>query len=211
LTEVFDIPSEVVHSVVNGKAPMSAYSPFMTPIHGKHVIGINGAFKLGLWVDVCFFGDNSWYLANRKELARWPNLKVSCAPWFSTRRGKDQEGVKFLPKSTQKTGVSMDSGKLVWGCHSGAAALNLAVLMGCKRIYLIGFDMKISRDGRSHWHYEYKTACKRPPFKRHLAIYPTMGEAIKKLGVEVVNLCPGSGIRVFPYGRPPWKTNTESC
>lgn len=203
MIDTFRIPSEVALSVMSGKAPMSEYSPYLSLIHGKHVIAINGAYKLGLWVDVCFFGDNSWYLANRRDLARWPNLKVSCAPWFANRT--DCEGVKYLGKDSVRFGITSDPTKVCWGNHSGCAAINLAVHFGAKTIYLIGFDMKLNKSGNSHFHFEYHTASKKPPFRNHLKAYPGIARDAQRLGVRIINLSPDSAITEIPKGRPPWE------
>ena len=204
LTDIFDIPSEVVLAVTGGEAPLSEYSPFLSPLHNKHTIAINGTYKLGLWVDVCFFGDNSWYLGNRQALASWPKLKVSCAPWFASRT--NHEAIKYLGKDPKRLGISTDRTKLCWGHHSGCAAINLAAHLGAKRIYLIGFDMKLSHEGRSHCHFEYRTASKHPPFRIHLRAYPFIAEDARKMGIQVINLSPNSAIKDLPVGRPPWKT-----
>lgn len=205
LTGIFNIPSGVVNSVTSGESPMSAYSPYLSPIHNKHVIAINGAYKLGLWVDVCIFGDNGWYLSNRRALAKWPNLKVSCAPWFSNKEGPALEGIKYVPKTPVTVrGLSTSPKCILWGYHTGASAINLATLFGAKRIYLIGFDMRLSEEGNSHWHFEYGTARKSPPFRRHLAVYPFIAADAKKMGIEIINLSPNSAIKDIPHGRPPW-------
>ena len=50
----FGVPEDVVRGVLAGQLPFSTYSPFLSPIHDKHVIGINAAFLLGPWLDVIF-------------------------------------------------------------------------------------------------------------------------------------------------------------
>ena len=39
VTKQFEIPNSLVQEVVNGAKPPSAYSPYMSRIHKKHVIG----------------------------------------------------------------------------------------------------------------------------------------------------------------------------
>lgn len=52
LTKQFDIPNDVVQRVLAGNAPPSVYSPYMSYLHDKHVIGINVAFLIGDWIDM---------------------------------------------------------------------------------------------------------------------------------------------------------------
>ncbi len=147
----FNILQDIVQDVCQGKKFPSAYSPFLTVLHDKHVIGINNAYMIGSWIDVLFFGDGSWYLAHRKNLAKWPGLKVTCTPKFANRKQNKMEGVKYLGKDTKRTkGISGNSKRVSWNGNSGAAAISLAMHFGVKRIFLLGFDMVASK--YTHWH-----------------------------------------------------------
>jgi hypothetical protein len=50
ITKEFNIPDEVVQSVLKKQSPLSVYSPYMSFLHDKHVIGINVAYMLGDWI-----------------------------------------------------------------------------------------------------------------------------------------------------------------
>jgi len=69
LTKQFDIPDNVVQDVMKGISPPSVYSPYMEAIHNKHVIGINVAYLIGEWIDMCFFGDNKFFMPHQHRLA----------------------------------------------------------------------------------------------------------------------------------------------
>ena len=72
VTKQFDIPEQVVQSVMDGTSPPSVYSPYMKALHDKHVIGINVAYLIGDWIDMVFFGDNKFLLKHLERLSEWP-------------------------------------------------------------------------------------------------------------------------------------------
>lgn len=82
----FGIPDEVVQDVIKGISPPSVYSPYMSFIHDKHVIGINVAYLIGNWIDIIFFGDIGFFLKHQQGLASFPGLKVSCHPQMEDRK-----------------------------------------------------------------------------------------------------------------------------
>jgi len=49
-------------------------------------------------------------------------------------------------------GLTDKKTKLCWNQCSGWAGLNLALNLGAKRIFLLGFDMRFGEDGESNWH-----------------------------------------------------------
>jgi hypothetical protein len=175
----------------------------MVAIHNKHVIGINMSYKIGNWIDVVFFGDSGFFLREREDLAAFPGLKVTCHP---TTRSEDW--VKYLGRdSSHPKGISPNPKLVSWNGNSGAAAINMAVHAGAKRIILLGFDMKLGKDNVQHWHDLYKRGpvpendqrrFRKLPFPRHLLGFPSIAEDAKKLGVEIINACPDSAIECFP-------------
>lgn len=190
----FNIPPGLVHAVREGKTGISAYSPYMAALHGEHVIGVNGAYKLGSWLDVCFFGDKDWYFANNKELEEWPGLVVGCAE-FLALPGFEYLPVKHLLKEPRKYyGISAHPQRVCWNHNSGAAAISLAHHMGCKQIILLGFDMCLNNEGAGHWHNMYANKTDMP-FHRHLVGFARIAKDAKELGIELLNASPNSAIK----------------
>ena len=201
ISEQFHIPANVIEAVRAKRLPLSSFSPYMKSIHSKHIIGVNMAFRLGTWVDFCFFGDDGWFRDNRSELAAFPGIKVSCAPMFSKREfDYTSEGIKYLAQDQSKLcGISDSPYTVSWNTNSGAAAISLAVHLGATKIVLLGFDMKMNEAGQSHWHQEYQMdPGKRAVFPRHLRGFPPIAEEAKMKGVRIINASPDSTIDVFP-------------
>lgn len=199
----FGVPQDVIDKVQSGEAPISSYSPYFKPIHDRHVIGINAAFLLGSWVDIVFFGDGGFYLRNRQELQAFPKIIVTCDPKHKEKYG---EGIKFMSKDRRAPyGITTRRGHVSWNLNSGLASFSLAYHLGVKRIYLLGFDMRLSNDHKQHWHRHYKRDTldlsqfhdKRFPFKRHMKGFSQIAKDARRLGLEIINVSPRSAVEQF--------------
>lgn len=204
LPRVFGTPEDVIKRVMTGGNP-NEYSAYLSPLHDKHVIGVNNTYRIGDWIDVLFFGDCGWYIMHKAMIANFPKLKVTCCDRFSNKPIEHCEGIKYLAKDKQKTrGISNDPTTVSWNSNSGSAAISLAVHFGVKRIVLLGFDMALDGNNVSHWHGSHlpggqKVRPKRsPPFKRHMMGFPVIATDAKNLGLEILNCSPISTITEFP-------------
>jgi hypothetical protein len=145
----FNIPNEVTEKVLHKQLTPEAYSPYMEAIHKKHVIGINVAFLIGTWIDLVFFGDNGFFVNHKDALYKFPGLKVSCTenirlyPW-----------IKFLARDkSTPNGITTNPRTISWNKNSGSSSISIAVNAGAKRIFLLGFDMKLNETNNQHWLY----------------------------------------------------------
>jgi hypothetical protein len=192
----FNIPDNVIQDVVKGLLPPSAYSPYMSYLHDKHVIGINVAYLIGDWIDMIFFGDQHFFLQHQQGLAKHPAMKVSCHA--STDKFN---WVKYTPREDGKArGISTNPRSVCWNGNSGAAAISVAAHAGAKRIILLGFDMTLDGN-KQHWHNLYGKGgninYKKLPFNRHLRGFPDIYKDAKRLGIEILNCSPNSAINEF--------------
>jgi len=196
----FGIPEKVIDLVQSGASRPSIYSPYLEPIHDRHVIGVNNAYQIGTWLDVLFFGDCAWYLPHRNRLSAWPKIKVTCCPRWKGKNKKESEGIHYIAKdSNRREGLTSDPTKVSWNSNSGAASINLAYHFGARRIILLGFDMNVS-DTATHWHTGHgnKPAVIKKSFDRHMGKFPKVAEDAKALGIEILNASPTSTLDMFP-------------
>jgi len=202
ITKTFGIPDSLVDKVIKGEAKLFEYSPYFSVLHDKHVIGINIAFLIGNWIDMVFFGDANFFLKWKPQLENFKGLKVSCSS--STEKF---DWVKYLMKDGRKPkGITDNPHKVSWNHNSGAAAISVAVNAGAKRIFLLGFDMKLDDDKKQHFHGEYlpatKVINKKPrknlPFHKHLPGFAHIKLDADRMGVEIYNVNPDSAIQEFP-------------
>lgn len=201
----FGIPEDVISQVRSRSVGPEVYSPYLSKIHDKHVIGVNAAYLIGNWIDFIVFGDNGFYKKNEKNLLAYPKPIISCT---QKSPANFHSAVKHIARNSRKPkGITLDNPKLVsWNGNTGAAAINVAYHMGAKRIILLGFDMKLDTSYKQHWHAQYATAGrkvtknmnKRLPFHRHLLGFPEIARDAKKAGIEIINVNPDSAIGVFP-------------
>ena len=114
-------------------------------LKSENTIGCNTAFTLKEEVcKVCIFGDHRWWNKFQFELAKYkgtvftncPQLMNSKIPWLWT-------------VSRENRGLHTNA--LGWNGNTGASAINLALLFGVSEIYLLGYDMKRTKE-RSNWH-----------------------------------------------------------
>ncbi len=197
----FGVPEDIIKQVMNNGHP-SLYTPYLAPLHDKHVIGVNNVYRMGSWMDALFFGDCAWYNVYRTELALWPNLKVTCCDRFANKPEALCENIKFLARDRSRSmGITEDPSKVSWNNNSGAAAINLAYHLGVKVVVLLGFDMTLDKNRVSHWHgchVKYR-ANKRysPPFERHMKSFPFIAADAKRLGLTILNASPISVLDMF--------------
>lgn len=198
----FGIPESLVEEVLNKDKPPAEYGPYLTPIHDKHVLGINAAFMLGTWVDIVLFGDAGFYFKHKKALDVFPNVKVACSP--ELRRSRKVYQLKHSPRDGGKPlGITKRPYHLSWNMNTGAAGINLAYHLGAKRIFLLGFDMTLGPYDTQHWHSVHRPRGsrihpKKLPFQKHLRGFPEIASDAKRLGVEIINVSPDSAIRDLP-------------
>lgn len=160
-------------------------------------IGCNSAFTLGSEVcKICLFGDAKWFGIYKHELFQYakqgglvftnsPQLMKTHLLWLWTI-GRISDG--------------LGRKELGWNGHTGASALNLALILGAKKVYLLGFDMILSKEGSPNWHNRlidepntnvYKEFMKR--FKR-----VKVDLAKKFPGRKIINVTNKSALGIFP-------------
>lgn len=192
----FNIPENLVNDVYQGRKKVSCYSPYLEPIHNQHVIAVNMAYRLGPWVDWMFFGDDSFWRDEQKELRSFKGLKISCA-----KKVTNNPEVKALKRDQSKPyGITTDPTKIMFNNNSGSGAINLAVHTGVKRIILLGFDMSMNDVNNQHWHKFYSTepTFLKSTYRTQCYGFDAMVQDLKKLDIEVLNCNPESKVEGFP-------------
>jgi len=103
------------------------------------------------------------------------------------------------PNVKGPTNVPYVVGRLFHGWSSGVAAIQLAMWMGCDRIYLLGHDLQVA-SGRTHGFGAREAgelSRNYPQRAKMFAGYETIAVHAAMLGVEVVNLSPCSALDYF--------------
>lgn len=176
-----------------GGGPSVSHFPLTRLIDPK-VIGCNNAYLFGeSIVDVLVFGDKPWwdYHEGRPVFRSFTNPIFSNAPKL-----EDESRIIWTPRETH----GFHKHALGWNGNTGSSAINLALIMGASRVFLVGFDMKSSEEGESNWHENTLDAPTDVHYNRYQA---EIKDSMSMLhanwpGVDVINLNPDSAMEIFP-------------
>lgn len=158
-------------------------------------IVINDAVRVMPFADVLYSSDQYW-LPKQNGVPTFRGLKFAVAP----RQGQARHPFEKWPDiqvvaNTGYDGLETSPTGLRTGKNSGYAAINLAVHLGAARILLLGYDMGIGPNGEAHFDGLKKP---NPPYESFRAVYKTLVEPLRSLGVVVVNCSRQTALTVFP-------------
>lgn len=166
-------------------------------LEGRNTIGCNAAFKLGRSIcNLCFFSDIEWFRNFRSDLDAYPGSVATHSPELHRDR---PVWLHWMPRGD--AGLHLNA---LGGANAGAGAVNLALLMGAKRVFLLGFDCKLSPAGISNWHEHVIEPA-------NAAVYPHFIEEFRAIahglpihfpGTEIINLNPDSELDCFRKEKP---------
>lgn len=143
--------------------------------------------------------------ALRQKWASFSGIKLFLRLESSTKFSPDVYVVDNLHKT-----ISYDlSAGIYGGKNSGFGAMMLAIALGCNRIGLLGYDMKV--DGsrkRTHWHNGYwhqtvrsideELKSMQDKLNKFREEFEEFADAIKQGGISVFNLNKDSALQCFP-------------
>ena len=165
----------------------------MNLLKGRNVIGCNDAYKLG--VEICpvvYFIDPDWYGHHYEHLKTYQGELISCR----------QDFLEYPEiKTTKRFDHGLHLGGVGYNGNSGAGAINLAILFGAAKIYLLGFDMELGGAGQANWH---QNEVNQPDIRHYQRFQGEFKDFVipdwkKKFShIGIVNLNPDSKLDGFP-------------
>lgn len=178
---------------------------------GCRVIVINDNYLIAPWADALYFADVRWWEHHRDKpfFRDFPGRKISI----------ENGAGRFCGDCTVMKNLSLDGGTMgrlskdptgiYTGQNSGYQAINVAVLYGCTRIVLLGYDMRarevpITEPGKSgvrpmnHWFGEHPWPSDPGSYRFFLEEFARMAVTAKMAGLEILNATPGSALTLFP-------------
>ena len=195
----FGISEEVIENVNSQQDSIAAYSDYLSPLHDKHVIGVNVAFMLGSWISVLYFCDTGFFRNYKNDVLDFHNIKATCVNHLDRNLMPLTRNIKRL-KRDMRYGLSTKADTICWNFNSGGAAIDFAAHTGVKRILLLGFDMRYV-DNKSHWHAGYQTYVKPTnpaSFRRFLRSFHAIASDAKRRRIEILNVSMDSAIKELP-------------
>lgn len=163
-------------------------------LRGKNTIGCNSAFLLGSHIcSLCFFSDPMWFNSFFNALCQYGGRVVThCEeipdhqPWVWKMERRDE-------------GLFHDA--LGFGGNTGCGAINLALVLGARRVFLLGFDCKVQADAQMNWHQHRCEPANTSAelFEKFRVGFQAVADQLFKFpGAEVINLGPDSALEMFP-------------
>jgi hypothetical protein len=161
------------------------------------VVAVQDAYRLMPWADALYGCD-----------PRWWNIHKDCNGFagekWSTHENDDANnktaqaeafGIRIV-KGEQSSEFSFDPGVISYGKNSGFQAINLALLKGCRRIVLVGFDMR-SIKGQSHFFGDHPPGVNgRTDYEMFIPAFTWASKQMPK-DVRIVNATPDSALTCF--------------
>lgn len=167
--------------------------------HGR-IIAINRALEYIPWADIAFFMDWKLYKLYHESIpkkAEWDRFKGRKV--FLNLMGRKLDDC-YSVRSLGRTGCSFTHSKgLYHGNNSGHGALNLAVALGCKPIYLLGYDCGFRKGEPSHFHSGYGHRGNPAIGRSFVRDFELFRAHTKGRVPWIYNLNPNSALRAFPF------------
>lgn len=165
-------------------------------LKNKRVIGINNAYKIAPFIDILYFMDCSWYKWHKENLINFKGIKVT-----TCHECVNVKGIKFL-KTGKKNAFDIRPEYLSRGNNSGVGGASVAIKLGAKRIFLLGFDMHFPR-GESNFHKDHKKVVAEERYTNEfLKSFSEFKKNLDEMNVEIINATPGSHLKLFPIIDP---------
>lgn len=194
-----------LHAFVIGGGPSLTGFDF-NRIWGKGgvVLGANMAWMLPQ-TQIAYFYDQR--LVEREcQRLEWNALEpVRLLPPWGRQPGKwAGHGVYWVPwNAGEKDGRPVWGKSLVEGIvrvkNTGMQLVNIAEILGCDPIYLLGFDCDTVGGEYKNWHSDYPKAWTPTVYGKAFEAWISDWHAVKdQIRARVVNLNPASKLQVFP-------------
>lgn len=163
------------------------------------VIAINAMYQKIDFADIVYFCDWKFY--------KWHAVERPHSGFFEHPANKYTicDKVHLLPshirrmKKGEAYGLSREPDTLNHGSNSGYQCLNLAYLLGCPRIIMVGYDMKPAEDGRTHCHEPHKQPTNPEVYDKitQAGYFDSIAKELHEEGVEVINTSAESALYCF--------------
>jgi hypothetical protein len=165
-------------------------------LQGKNVIAVNKAYAYAKQPYVLYWTDSRFYNWYKDEINALPCMKVTSSSNFRNTGN----GITILKNKTGKElNLECKPFEICAGNNSGYGAIHLAIKMGAKKIYLLGYDMQLEAN-KSHWHDGYPVANNpRASIYASMLNYIEANANIIKSAVNIYNTNRKSALKCFDF------------
>lgn len=161
------------------------------------LIAVNDAWRLAPWGNLLYGGDFRW-VDYYNGVPGFHGEK-----WTQDERAAkkyDWNWVKAISENNPGNGLSFNPRWIRTGHNSGYQALNLALLMGAQKIFLLGYDMQKADGGRREYFFDdYPAAINLPSdYQIFINKFREAVDSLEHFNAKVINCTPGSAMDCFP-------------
>lgn len=159
------------------------------------IIGINNAYQICNRMEIHYACDSKWWRAHWDKIPEGPAR-------FSLKKNDKDAGIPgvYQLQMGERRGLSDKWPVICWGGNSGYQAINLAYLLGYKKVILLGYDMQ-GKNGRAHWHPDHKFSGSTNPsqgtFTNWKKDFNVLGSKVQKVGMQVINVTRSTALDAF--------------
>ena len=144
--------------------------------------------------DAIYGCDDHWWDLYSSEI----KSKFSCSIWTQSERSSKRYDLRHWAGES-KPGLGKT--KIHFGSNSGYQAVNLAYLLGAKRIILLGYDMKVDGDNvhffGKHPYHKNGGSPTNSLMKDWCEKFVRLANDLKSEGVEVINATRDTALTAF--------------
>jgi hypothetical protein len=157
---------------------------------GLLIVGVNDAYRAAD-VDVLYACDPEWWDHH------WDKVKDLRADLYSqSDTACEKYGRLRHITGAHKQGFSSKPDVIHYGNNSGYQAMNLAYLMGCTNLILLGYDMGIGPKGESHFFGDHPPGLRRASgYKAFITEFAAI--PYRKMGLQILNASRSTYLQCF--------------
>jgi hypothetical protein len=150
--------------IIGGGNSILKYLPNPSILEGKDIICTNNAYLMYPNAMILFFMDKKWFLDHQAKVKEtFKGTTITCDS--HQKKFFFDNGVNYCFSRSEDNGISKIGDRLN-GSNSGHMAINLAAIMGYKKIVLLGFDMNPTVPAL-HWHKGHVRPSNTERYKTH--------------------------------------------
>lgn len=164
-----------------------------------NIISVNDSYRLAPDAGILFAADAGWWQAHKGLTQYRGRPRLICEGKGARQAAAIKYGLRQVP-FRDGIGLSFNVKHIHTGMCSGFMALNLAVLMGCSPIYLLGYDCRPS-EGKMHWFGDHPAPLSNKlPFQHMIRSFEAAEKQLRrrKYPSRVINLSRQSALTCFP-------------
>jgi hypothetical protein len=156
---------------------------------GCDIMGISNAFQICGGLNYLYSCDRDWWSKYHDDIPSGPLL-------YSLEETPFDNVTQLV--NGGHDGLSVDYPIVRTGGNSGYQAINLAVLLGYRRLILLGYDMQLT-GGKTHWHgsHPYMNNPRATTLNRWAAAYDSLAPVLEFIGVTVLNATRKTALTCF--------------